>query len=105
MGKFQPGKAANPTGRPKGTGKSPKLRELLEEHVPAAITALVAALQDSDGRVAVQAAKEILTRVYGVPVQAVPELPADQEPPQNPVYTELRRTDPTPSEFPPEDAH
>lgn len=103
MGKFEKGNKASP-GRPKGSGKSVKLRELLEEHVPAAIEALVASLSDKDGRVVVQAAREILTRVYGVPVQAPPELPTDLDPPTMPVYSELRRTDPTPSEFP-EDVH
>lgn len=99
MGKFQPGNKASP-GRPKGSGRSPKIRELLEPHVPEAITALVAALQDSDGRVVVQAAKEILTRVYGVPVQAAQEVEADDRPiPDPPQYFEIGLDDPLPAEL------
>lgn len=104
MGKFQPGQINNPNGRPKGSGKSPKIRELLEEHVPKAVAALVAALSDDDGRVAVQAAKEILTRVYGVPVQALPDDGGDKATaPQRPIYRELKHGEPTPADLRPPD--
>jgi hypothetical protein len=34
MARYKPGQSGNPSGRPKGSGKSAKLRALLEPHAP-----------------------------------------------------------------------
>jgi hypothetical protein len=60
---FQPGKSGNPGGRPKG------IEAIAREHTPAAIAALVAALQNPRERVA--AATVLLGYGWGKPVQAI----------------------------------
>lgn len=62
---FEPGQTGNPNGRPKIVGQS--LQAMAREHTPAAIDALVKALNVSTTRV--QAAVALLDRGYGRPVQ------------------------------------
>jgi hypothetical protein len=67
-GHFLPGQSGNPSGRPKVVAE---IRELARAHAPAALAKVVALIDHADARVAFAAAKEILDRVYGRPVQAV----------------------------------
>jgi hypothetical protein len=67
-GHFLPGVSGNPTGRPRVVAE---IRELARTHAPAALAKVVALIDHADARVAFAAAKEILDRVYGRPVQAV----------------------------------
>jgi hypothetical protein len=68
LGHFLPGVSGNPTGRPKVVEE---IRALARAHAPAALAKVVALIDHADARVAFAAAKEILDRVYGRPVQAV----------------------------------
>jgi hypothetical protein len=65
-GHFLPGVSGNPSGRPKIVAE---IRELARTHAPAALAKVVALIDDPDPRVALVAAREILDRVYGRPVQ------------------------------------
>jgi hypothetical protein len=67
-GHFLPGSSGNPSGRPKVVAE---IRELARIHAPAVLAKVVALIDHADARVAFAAAKEILDRVYGRPVQAV----------------------------------
>lgn len=58
---FQKGQSGNPTGRPK---RDREIEELARQHTPAAIAALVAALNDKDR---VQAAALLLAYGFGKP--------------------------------------
>ena len=68
---FKPGQSGNPKGRKPGTAKLQKFRDLVgDAGIKKAVTALVQALDDDDGRVRVAAAKEICNRAFGTPVAA-----------------------------------
>lgn len=68
-GRFGPGNQANPSGRPK------KIREfhkwLSEQAYPKAQAALLACLDDEDGRVRVAALREVFDRMFGKPKQPI----------------------------------
>jgi hypothetical protein len=63
---FKPGQSGNPNGRRK---IDKDLQELMRQHTPAAINALVAALKQPRERVA--AAVALLDRAYGKPSQTL----------------------------------
>ena len=65
-GTFKPGTSGNPGGRPKGAAE---LEALSRQHAPAAIRALVKALDDE--RLCVQAAAALLDRGFGRPAQTL----------------------------------
>lgn len=59
---WMPGQSGNPGGRPKG------IAALAREHKDKALSVLVAAMDDDDGRVRIAAAREVLDRGFGKPV-------------------------------------
>jgi Family of unknown function (DUF5681) len=65
---FQKGQSGNPGGRPKIAGE---IRELAQQHAPAALERLVRLMNSTSGRVAVAAAQAILDRACGKPPQAL----------------------------------
>lgn len=62
-GRFKPGQSGNPGGRPKG------IAALARQHTDRALEVLVAGMADDDARVRVAAAREVLDRGWGKPVQ------------------------------------
>jgi hypothetical protein len=68
QGHFLPGVSGNRSGRPRVGGE---IRELARSHAPAALARVVALIDHPDPRVALLAAKEVLDRALGRPVQAV----------------------------------
>ena len=68
MPKFQKGVSGNPGGRPK---LPDEMKELFRAKAPEAFEVLVKHLRASDPRVSVAAAREILDRAYGKPVQSI----------------------------------
>ena len=67
-GRFAPGVSGNPGGRPKLPAE---MREIFQSRGPEAAEILVKHLRASDPRVSVAAAREILDRAYGKPVQSI----------------------------------
>lgn len=60
--KFKPGVSGNPGGRPKGIAAKAR------EHTDTALEVLVTGMADTDARVRVAAAKEVLDRGWGKPL-------------------------------------
>jgi len=60
--KWKPGQSGNPSGRPKG------IAALARQHKDKALEVLVAGMEDTDPKVRITAAKEILDRGYGKPL-------------------------------------
>lgn len=79
---WRPGESANPGGRPKWLKEA---REQMREHVPAAVAKVVEVMSGKVGekdvplKMQLEAAREILDRVLGRPVQTVltPDIPPD----------------------------
>ncbi len=67
-GRFVPGASGNPGGRPKLPAE---MREIFQSRGLEAAEILVKHLRASDPRVSVAAAREILDRAYGKPVQSI----------------------------------
>ena len=67
-GRFAPGISGNPGGRPKLPAE---MKEIFQAKGPEAAEILVKHLHASDPRVSVAAAREILDRAYGKPVQSI----------------------------------
>ena len=67
-GRFAPGISGNPGGRPKLPAE---MKEIFQAKGPEAAEILVKHLRNSDPRVSVAAAREILDRAYGKPVQSI----------------------------------
>src|SRR5512145_1014294 len=67
-GQFKKGESGNPGGRPKLPAE---MREIFQSRGFEAAEILVKHLRASDPRVSVAAAKEILDRAYGKPVQSI----------------------------------
>jgi hypothetical protein len=65
-GHFLPGVSGNRSGRPKVVAE---IRELARSHAPLALSKVVALMDHPDPRVALVAAKEVLDRALGRPVQ------------------------------------
>jgi len=65
---FKPGQSGNPGGRPKGLGTKAR------EHGDMCIEVLAAALSDTDARVRIAAARELLDRGYGKPLTMTAEV-------------------------------
>jgi hypothetical protein len=67
-GRFAPGVSGNPGGRPKLPAE---MREIFQSKGLEAAEILVKHLRNTDPRVSVAAAREILDRAYGKPVQSI----------------------------------
>lgn len=67
-GRFKKGQSGNPGGRPKVEGE---IRELAQQHGPAALKRLVELMASENERVAVAAAQAVLDRGYGKAAQAL----------------------------------
>jgi len=67
-GRFQKGQSGNPGGRPKAESE---VRELAQQHGPAAVNRLVALMNSRNERVAVAACQAVLDRGYGKAPQAM----------------------------------
>jgi hypothetical protein len=67
-GTMLPGHSANPGGRPRVVAE---LRDLARAHTPDALKRLVELLHSKNEHTALAAARELLDRGYGKPVQAV----------------------------------
>jgi hypothetical protein len=67
-GRLKPGHTANPSGRPRVVAE---LRDLARAHTPDALKRLVELLQSRNEQTALAAARELLDRGYGKPVQSV----------------------------------
>ena len=67
-GRWQKGVSGNPGGRPKLPAE---MREIFQSRGPEAAEILVKHLRNTDPRVWVAAAREILDRAYGKPVQSI----------------------------------
>lgn len=67
---FQPGKSGNPLGKSQW---SKPIRELLWDHVPSAIARLLELMGSKDERVAMDAVKEVLSRVFGRIPDTIPD--------------------------------
>jgi uncharacterized protein DUF5681 len=65
-GRFAPGVSGNPGGRPKLPAE---MKEMFQAKAPEAFEVLCRHLNSNDARVSVIAAREILDRAYGRPVQ------------------------------------
>ena len=76
--RFQPGQSGNP--RADGRKSNFAIAELCRKHTEAAISALVAIMENSDALPAarVSAAAAILDRAWGKPAQARPEGPGGE---------------------------
>jgi hypothetical protein len=68
MPKFQKGVSGNPGGRPKLPAE---MREMFQAKASEAFEVLCKHLHANDPKVSVTAAKEILDRAYGRPVQSI----------------------------------
>lgn len=66
-GRFQPGQSGNPNGRSR---VDPEVMERMRRLAPAAVEAICECLSSSDERVKLEAAKQLLDRVLGKPVQS-----------------------------------
>lgn len=67
-GRWLPGFAPNPTGRPAAVKE---VRDLARQHTPAAIARLAELMNDNNPTVALAAIDQLLNRGYGKPMQAV----------------------------------
>lgn len=67
---FKPGQSGNPSGRPK---MSDDVREMLKAATPKAVKLLVSVMDDDGQKAALRmdAAKTIIERVYGKPLQPI----------------------------------
>jgi|SRR5215831_18841259 len=65
---WKPGQSGNPSGRPKSDVDLPAI---CRGHTLAAVNVLVECLQDPDKRISLAAARELLDRGHGRPVQPV----------------------------------
>ena len=67
-GRFAPGASGNPGGRPKLPAE---MKEMFQAKAPEAFEVLCKHLHANDAKVSVTAAKEILDRAYGRPLQSI----------------------------------
>src|SRR5262245_7114065 len=67
-GRFAPGVSGNPSGRPKLPAE---VKEMFQAKAPEAFEVLCKLLHAHDPKVSVIAAREILNRAYGRPVQSI----------------------------------
>jgi len=72
-GRWLPGQSGNPSGRAK---RNVDIGELLRPHIPHTVEVLLAALEDPADRI--PAARIILDRVYGKPLQQIEQTTTSQ---------------------------